>query len=56
MFGLSSNPVTFPKAYMSDMTDISALLGSISGIANLHKRPPRSPLSGRFAPPCSTIF
>jgi hypothetical protein len=35
MFGLSSNSVTFPKACMSDMADISALLGSISGIANL---------------------
>ena len=42
--------VTFPKACTSDMADISALLGSISGIANLCKRPPRSPLSGRFAP------
>jgi hypothetical protein len=27
--------VTFPKACTSNLTDISALLGSISGIANL---------------------
>jgi hypothetical protein len=57
--------VTFPKAataavaYTSDLTDISALLGSISGIANLQVSfreglPEASSLRARSSPVCST--
>jgi len=41
----------FPKAQLGWLTGIEALIGGIFGIVDpCPKRPPRSPLSGRFAP------